>query len=175
MERKLARGTSNGVSAIAAYDEGCVNFDRTCGGVGANSCDPIFGFDEASGFVLHEEVEVGEFSGLRGEEVEEVPLRHEGDELRMSGEVGEVADGERPAADGHGELGELLMWERQKFVEQAQLVEELERGGMDGVAAEVAEEVLVFFEDGDIDAGAGEEEAEHDACGASADDAAGGF
>ena len=45
---------------------------------------------------------------------------------------------------------------------------------MDGVAAEVAEEVLVFFEDGDGDALAGEKEAEHDACRTSADDAAGG-
>ena len=45
---------------------------------------------------------------------------------------------------------------------------------MDGVAAEVAEEVRVFFEDGDGDALAGQEVAEHDACRASADDAAGG-
>jgi len=42
---------------------------------------------------------------------------------------------------------------------------------VDGVAAEVAEEVFVFFEDGDADTGAREEEAEHDAGGASADDA----
>jgi hypothetical protein len=38
-------------------------------------------------------------------------------------------------------------------------VEEFEGGGMDGVAAEVAKEVGVLFEDGDRDAGAGEEEA----------------
>ena len=54
-------------------------------------------------------------------------------------------------------------------------MEELEGGGVDGVAAEVAEEVGVLFEDGDVDAGAGEEEAEHDAGGAAADDAAGGL
>jgi hypothetical protein len=45
---------------------------------------------------------------------------------------------------------------------------------MDGVAAEVAEEVFVFFEDGDGDALTREKEAEHDAGRASADDAAGG-
>ena len=45
---------------------------------------------------------------------------------------------------------------------------------MDGVPAEVAEKVCVFLEDGDGDALAGEEIAEHDACRASADDAAGG-
>ena len=66
------------------------------------------------------------------------------------------------------------MREGEEFFEEAELVEELEGGGMDGVAAEVAEEVCVLFEDGDVDALAGEEEAEHDAGGASADDAAGG-
>ena len=45
---------------------------------------------------------------------------------------------------------------------------------MDGVAAEVSEEVIVFFEDGDVDTVAGQKETEHDAGGASADDAAGG-
>jgi hypothetical protein len=40
---------------------------------------------------------------------------------------------------------------------------------MDGVAAEVAEEVCVLFKDGDGDVGAGEQEAEHDSSGASAD------
>ena len=46
---------------------------------------------------------------------------------------------------------------------------------MDGVAAEVAEEIFVLFEDGDVDALAGEEERKHHACGASADDATGGL
>jgi len=45
---------------------------------------------------------------------------------------------------------------------------------MNGVAAKVAEEVHVFFEDSDGDALASKEETEHDAGGTSADDAAGG-
>ena len=64
------------------------------------------------------------------------------------------------------------MGKGEEFFEKAKLVEKLEGGGMDGVAAEVAEEVFVFFEDSDGDALAGEKKAEHDACGASADDAA---
>ena len=67
------------------------------------------------------------------------------------------------------------MWEGEEGVEQAELVHELEGGGMDGIAAEVAEEVLVFFEHGDAVAVAGEKEAEHHAGRASAYDAAGGF
>ena len=46
---------------------------------------------------------------------------------------------------------------------------------MDGVAAEVAEEVVVLFEDGDVDAVAGEEEAEHHAGRAATYDAATGL
>ena len=45
---------------------------------------------------------------------------------------------------------------------------------MDGVSAEVAKEVQVFFEDCDGDALAREKKTEHDTRGASADDAAGG-
>ena len=45
---------------------------------------------------------------------------------------------------------------------------------MNGVAAKVAEEVHVFFEDSDGDTLACQEESEHDAGRTSADDAAGG-
>ena len=43
------------------------------------------------------------------------------------------------------------MWQGEEFFEEAELVKEFKGGGMDGVAAEVAEEVIVFFEDGDCD------------------------
>jgi hypothetical protein len=46
---------------------------------------------------------------------------------------------------------------------------------MDGVAAEVAQKIVMFFEDGDVDAGAGKQVGKHHAGGAAADDAAGGF
>src|SRR5258708_20946909 len=132
-------------------------------------------FDEAGDFVLHKEVEGGELCGMGGEEAKEVPLGHEGDEFGCSREVGEVSHGDRDAADGEAEGGELLVGEVEEGFEEAELVHELEGGGVDCVAAEVAEEVFVLFEDGDIDAGAGEEEAEHHACRASAYNATGGF
>jgi hypothetical protein len=79
--------------------------------------------------------------------------------------VGEVGHEELAAADGGGEAGDVGVREREEAVEEAELVEELESGGVDGVAAEVAEEVGMLFEDGDGDAGAGEEVAEQDAGG----------
>ncbi len=63
--------------------------------------------EEAGGFPTHAEGEGGEVRGFGGEEVEEVPLRHEGDEFGVGGEVGEVGDAELLAADVGGELGDL--------------------------------------------------------------------
>ena len=56
-----------------------------------------------------------------------------------------------------------LMLNLQERVEQAKLLHYAERSAMNGVAAEVAVEVLVLFEHDDIDALAREEESENDA------------
>jgi len=66
------------------------------------------------------------------------------------------------------------VWDLEKLVEETELIEDFECGGMDGVAAEVAEEVGVFFKNCDSDALAREKVAEHDSGGTSSDDAAGG-
>ena len=63
----------------------------------------------------------------------------------------------------------------EEFFEEAEFVHQLQSGRMDGVAAEVAEEIGVFFEDLDFDAGTGEEETEHHAGGTAADYAATGL
>ena len=70
------------------------------------------------------------------------------------------------------DLAHLLMRPAQELVEQAELVDQLERRGMDGVAAEIAEEVGVLLEHDHVDAGARQQEAQHHAGGSAADDAA---
>ena len=62
-------------------------------------------------------------------------------------------------ADLAGQLAQLLVRALEEIVEDAKLVHHLERRGMDGVAAEVAQEIGVLFQHDDIDAGAGEQEA----------------
>ena len=44
----------------------------------------------------------------------------------------------------------------QEFVEKAQFAQQLERRGMDGVAAEIAEEIGVFLKNKRVAAGTGE-------------------
>jgi hypothetical protein len=88
--------------------------------------------------------------------------------------MGKVADGDGKIVDGGSDLQKLLMRDAQEIIEEAEFVHKFEGGRVNGVAAEIAEEVGVFFEDEDFDAGAGEKEAEHHAGGAAACDAAGG-
>ena len=89
----------DGVAAVAADGEGGGDFDRAFGRVGADAGGDAVLLDEAGGFPAHAECEGGEVGGFGGEEVEEVPLRHEGDEFAVRGEVGEVgyveSDGRR--------------------------------------------------------------------------------
>src|SRR2546430_13473345 len=53
---------------------------------------------------------------------------------------------------------------RSEFVEQAELIEDLQRRGMDGVAAKIAKEIGVFLKDFHADARSGQQEPEHHAC-----------
>ena len=77
-------------------------------------------------------------------------------------------------ADARRELARLLVRPREELVEQAELVHDLQRRGVDGVAAEVAQEVGVLLEHDDVDAGAREQEAEHHPGRTAAGDAAAG-
>ena len=56
--------------------------------------------------MLHEHAGVRVLADFGGKEVEEIPLRHKSDEGRVHGQMGEVRDVERLAAeDGAGLIG----------------------------------------------------------------------
>src|ERR1700761_7432552 len=88
--------------------------------------------------------------------------------------MAEIAGGESEFAELHADVGILLVRELEQVVEDAELVHDLERGGVDRVAAEIAEEVAVLFQDDDVDAGSGEQITEHDAGRPAAGDTTGG-
>ena len=77
-------------------------------------------------------------------------------------------------ADLAGKLAHLLVRPLEERVEQTELVHDLQRRGMDGVAAEVAQEVGMLLEHEHIDAGAGEQKSAHHAGRPAAGDDAGG-
>jgi hypothetical protein len=119
--------------------------------------------DEVRRFGLHAQVKSRIGLALIGEEIEEVPLGHEDDETAPGGKVREVGERDLAVADDAADLAQLLMRSPQEIVEQPELVHQLERRGMDGIAAEVAQEIRVLLEDDDRDAGAAEQKAEHHA------------
>ncbi len=64
-------------------------------------------------------------------------------------------------ADLDGNLPHLGVRTRQELVEHAEFGDEIERRGMDRVAAEIAQEVFVLLEHDHVDAGAGEQQRRH--------------
>ncbi len=68
------------------------------------------------------------------------------------------------------DLTQFLMRQLQEFLEQTELVHELEGRGMNGVATEVAMEIGVFLQHHDFHSGAREQERGHHSGGAAAND-----
>ena len=81
----------------------------------------------------------------------------------MHRQMREVGERHACRADIAGEMIDLLVRQLEEFIDQAEFVHQLERRGMHDIAAEIAQEVGVLFENGDRDAGARQQKAEHHA------------
>src|SRR2546428_443281 len=64
----------------------------------------------------------------------------------IDGKAGEVGERGRGVSDCTPHPATPLMRQLREFVEHAELVEDLQSRGMDGVAAEIAKEIGVFLE-----------------------------
>jgi hypothetical protein len=64
-------------------------------------------------------------------------------------------------AEVHVKLPHLLMRLAQELFEQTEFVHQLQGRGMNGVAAKIAQEILVLFQNDHFHAGAREQKAEH--------------
>ena len=104
-----------------------------------------------------------------GEQVQQIPLGHHRDVGVRLAQPAEVHHRQRLVA--HGEFGVIDLALRQcgEALPQTELVEKPEGRGMHCVAAEVAQEVGVLLQHGDLDAGSGQQQSEHHAGGAAAD------
>ena len=124
-DAEVGGGAGDGVASVAADDESGVDLGGAGGCCDLDSDDAreltggALCFDEAGDFVLHEEMEVWELRCLPGDEVEKIPLGHEGDEVCVGGEVGEIDYGERLVAEGDGEFTDLAVAEGEEGVEEA--------------------------------------------------------
>src|ERR1700735_856569 len=85
--------------------------------------------------------------------------------------MGEIANGKLHAANLHSDIAKLRVRKFQKFIEKAEFVHNFERGRMNGVAAEIAQEISVLLEDENFHASARQQICQHHARGPSAHDA----
>ena len=162
------------MAAVAGDDEVGVDVQHAVGTSGADADHSVAFADQVGGLGAHQQAERRKAVRLVREEVEEIPLRHQGDELRLGRQVGEIGDLEEAAADLHAQRADFAVGPSEERVQQAEFVHHLHGGGMHGVAAEIAQEVGVLFQHDHIDAGAREQEAEHHPGRPAADDAAAG-
>jgi hypothetical protein len=81
-----------------------------------------------------------------GDEVQEVPLRDHRNVLELARQRREVAKHGRARVGHNTDAGCLLMRQSVEALQQIQLIENLQGGGVDGVTAKVAEEVRVLLQ-----------------------------
>src|SRR5262245_3173598 len=111
---------------------------------------------------------------LRRKKVQEVPLRHQGDEFATRRQMRKVGACDLLIVEHYLHPAQFLMRQAQELIEHPQLMHQLQRGRMYGVAAKVAEEVSVFFKDHHLNAGAGEQQPKHHTGWAATDNTTGG-
>src|SRR6516164_9032369 len=78
--------------------------------------------DQINGFVPKAQVETRELTRFAGEEIEEIPLRHEGGEFAMSRHMGEIGTREAEVAEHTAGGSDLLVRQLQEIIEQVELI-----------------------------------------------------
>ena len=171
VDGKTCALADRGTTPIAADGEIGPYFDLSGGRVGAHAGDTPALLDEISRFRLHSQMEAGIDLGPLREKIEEVPLGNQCNEFAAGREMSEIRECIFLLAEGGADCRGFLVRQFQELVQQAQLVHELQCGGMDGVAAEIAQEVGVLLQHDHVDAGAREQKAEHEPARPAADHA----
>ena len=159
--RKSGAVANGGVSAIRTHGESRPHFKRPVRRVSPHTNDALAVANQVRHRGPHHEPEFRILLRVPGDEIEEIPLRHECDELALGGQVREVREWEIEAREIRIQPSHFLVRMPEEVVEQSQFVHNFERGRVDGVATKVAQEVRVLLQHNDIDAGTSEEEAEH--------------
>ena len=168
------RRTHYCMATIGTHNEIRANLQRTMRRHCVHALDHAHLLNQAGHFSLPAQCEMRIYRGLPRQKIQKIPLRHEHEKLAECGQVREI--GQRHGVPVYLPLHarDLLVRQREEGFENAQLVHHFERGRMNGVAAKVAEEVRVLFEDHDVDARTRQQITQHHPGGAAAGDATSG-
>jgi hypothetical protein len=127
----------------------------------AHADDPTGLFDQVGDVGSVDESEPRVRASLVGEEVQEVPLRHERDIAAARAQPTEVGEGDRSALHVDCDPAQLGVGEPKELVEPPEFRHHLEGRGVHRVATEVPQEVGVLLEDHDIHALPGQQDSQH--------------
>ena len=166
-------GAHGRMAAVAADGEVGSDLEVAVGRGPAHADDAPRFLDQAGDVGARAQRERRQLPRLVGDEIEELPLRHHRDERIARRQAAEVAELDVLVAEPAADHLELLVRALQELVEQAELVHDAQRRRVDGVAAEIAQEVGMLLEHHRAHAGARHQVAEHHAGGSAAGDATG--
>ena len=136
---------SDGVAAIRANDEIGAKSAIAFRSFGTHTSDAIALEKKVDNFMLHVKCEGREPFGVTGEEIQEVPLRHERDKFATGWQPGKIGNLCEVTVKNSSQLPHRLMPQFQKFLEQSEFVHDLERRWMNGITAKIAVEVGMLF------------------------------
>jgi len=125
----------------------------TVGSLHPNTSDALLVEDQIDHLVLHMEAKRREAFGFSGEKVQKIPLRHESDKFAVRRQTREIRHRSEVTIEDSAQLGHFLMRQLQKLIEQSELVHEIERPRMNGIATKIAIEIGMPFQHHHIDAG----------------------
>jgi hypothetical protein len=174
-QRQIRLRVGDRPAAVTGHGE--LGTDRTGGPVLRSVPHPPYpsGFADQFGCLGAHPQREGRFlaRGLR-EQVQQVPLGHQRDVRMPHAQPAEVRDDDAVAgADREEDFLHPAVRQRGEPLSETQLVEQFQRRGVDGVAAEVAQEVRMLLQHRDLSARSGEQEPQHHAGGSATDDHAG--
>lgn len=154
-------------AAVAGHRKIC---QQTPGAGRGGVVDPgdLFALPQHTGdFVFGEQSEAGLFGGGLSKQVEQVPLRHHRDMAVTPAKPGKVRQ-QQLFAVGCGEPDVLHpgLGKRIETVEEPEVLQQAQRGGMDSIAAEIPQEVGVLLQHSHLDAGSGQQQPQHQTGGA---------
>ena len=134
------------MAAVGADDEIRAHLEQSLGGRRADAGDPPAVFHQLGRLRPHAQPKLRIPPGVLGEEIQKIPLRHEGEELQRVGRWVKSATGSS-VADVRADLPRFLVRQpQQELVEQPELVHDLQGRRMNRVAAKVAQKVGVLFQ-----------------------------
>jgi len=125
--------------------------------------------DQLGHLGVADEGERGLPGGGGGQQFEEVPLRHHRDVLVGAGQPVQAHD-DGAGIELHRDVVDQPARQPRELGPEPELIEERERRGMNGVAAEVPQEVGVLLENRHPDPASRQKQPEHHACRATSDD-----